>query len=156
MDSLRGAVPIIFATYPLLAGVSNANLFFNLVFFITILSLVVQGTSVTLMANLLGISEKDKESSNMFGIELPEEIKSAMSEFEVVSSVLNSGNRLMDIILPDNTLVVMVKRGHKFFIPKGNTTLAVGDKLVLISDNEAELYRAYTKLGVTNYSVRKN
>lgn len=153
---LRGAVPIIFATYPLLTGVSNANLFFNLVFFITILSLVVQGTSVTLMANLLGISEKDKESPNMFGIELPEEIKSAMSEFEVVSSVLNSGNRLMDIILPDNTLVVMVKRGHKFFIPKGNTTLAVGDKLVLISDNEAELYRAYTKLGVTNYSVRKN
>jgi len=41
-------------------------------------------------------------------------------------------------------------------VPKGNTTLAVGDKLVLISDNEAELYRSYSKLGVTNYSVKKN
>lgn len=153
---LRGAVPIIFATYPLIAGIPNADLFFNLVFFITILSLLIQGTTVTLMAKILGISEAEKEKANMFGIELPEEIKSAMSEFEVVPSVLNSGNRLMDIILPDNTLVVMVKRGHKFFIPKGNTTLAVGDKLVLISDNETELYRAYTKLGVTNYSVRKN
>lgn len=153
---LRGAVPIIFATYPLIAGLSNANLFFNLVFFITILSLLTQGTTVTLMAKLLGISETEKEAPNMFGIELPEEIKSAMSEFAVVPSVLHNGNRLMDITLPDNTLIVMVKRDRKFFVPKGNTTLAVGDKLVLISDNEAELYRAYTKLGITNYSVRKN
>jgi len=153
---LRGAVPIIFATYPLIAGIPNADLFFNLVFFITIISLLTQGTTVTLMAKILGISEAEKEKANMFGIELPEEIKSAMSEFTVIPSVLHNGNRLMDIILPDNTLVVMIKRGHQFFVPKGNTTLAVGDKLVLISDNEAELYKSYSKLGVTNYSVRKN
>jgi cell volume regulation protein A len=92
----------------------------------------------------------------MFGIELPEEIKSAMSEFEVVPSVLSKGDLLMDINLPDNTLVVMIKRDHRYFVPKGNTHLQLGDKLVLISDNEAELYKAYSELGVQNYSVRKN
>jgi cell volume regulation protein A len=153
---LRGAVPIIFATYPLVAGVENAGLFFNLVFFITILSLLTQGTTVTLMAKLLKIAEPEVQSSNMFGIELPEEIKSAMSEFEVVPSVLSKGDLLMDINLPDNTLVVMIKRDHRYFVPKGNTHLQLGDKLVLISDNEAELYKAYSELGVQNYSVRKN
>lgn len=153
---LRGAVPIIFATYPLIAGVTHANLFFNLVFFITILSLLTQGTTVTLMAKLLGIAEDEKIVSNMFGIELPEEIKSAMSEITIIPSVLKNGNRLMDVRLPDNTLVVMIKRDHKFFVPKGNTVLALKDKLVLISDNEAELYKTYSELGITNYTIRKN
>lgn len=108
------------------------------------------------MAKLLGIAEDEKIVSNMFGIELPEEIKSAMSEITIIPSVLKNGNRLMDVRLPDNTLVVMIKRDHKFFVPKGNTVLALKDKLVLISDNEAELYKTYSELGITNYTIRKN
>ena len=53
---LRGAVPIIFATYPVVAGVEGSNIIFNIVFFITILSLVIQGTTISWMAKLLHLA----------------------------------------------------------------------------------------------------
>lgn len=93
---LRGAVPIIFATYPLIAQIQYASLIFNVVFFITIVSLIIQGTTVSYMAKLLGLSEKEKKQNNEFGMELPEEIKSAMSEIEVSPALLENGNHLID------------------------------------------------------------
>ena len=59
---LRGAVPIIFALYPLTNGVANADYLFNVVFLVTIISLLVQGNTVSAMANWLGLSFKEKEA----------------------------------------------------------------------------------------------
>lgn len=152
---LRGAVPIIFATYPLIAGIEHAGMIFNIVFFITILSLLIQGTTVTLVAKWLDqIDEPEKKGE--FGIELPEEIKSAMSEIDLTSSVLSHGTKLMELTLPDHTLAVMVKRKDRYFIPKGNTELKVNDKLLLISDNDEALLQAYEALGVKDYTMTKN
>ena len=153
---LRGAVPIIFATYPLIAQIPYASLIFNVVFFITIVSLLIQGTTVSYMANLLNLSEKEPKQGNDFGMELPEEIKSAMSEIEVADNLLVNGNRLMDLSLPDNTLVVMVKRGNNFFIPRGGTGLDIGDKLLVITDNDEELMKTYKNLGINEYMIQKN
>ena len=153
---LRGAVPIIFATYPLIAQIPYASLIFNVVFFITIVSLLIQGTTVSSMANLLNLSEKEPKQGNDFGMELPEEIKSAMSEIEVADNLLVNGNRLMDLSLPDNTLVVMVKRGNNFFIPRGGTGLDIGDKLLVITDNDEELMKTYKNLGINEYMIQKN
>lgn len=153
---LRGAVPIIFATYPLIAGLEHASLIFNVVFFITIVSLVIQGTTVSSMACLLGLSEKESKENNYFGMELPDEIKSAMSEIVVDHNLLTKGSCLMDINLPDNTLVVMVKRDNRYFIPKGKTRLANGDKLLMITDNDAELIKTYQELGIQDYIIQKN
>lgn len=152
---LRGAVPIIFATYPMIAGIEHATMFFNIVFFITILSLLIQGTTVTHAARLLGLVDSPVRKAE-FGIELPEEIKSAMSEIDITPAVLAHGNKLMELTLPDHTLAVMVKRGTRYFIPKGKTILKEGDKLLLISDNDEALMQAYDSLGVTNYTMNKN
>lgn len=153
---LRGAVPIIFATYPLIAQIPQASLIFNVVFFITILSLLTQGTTVSYMAKILGLTEKEKDNKNNFGLELSEDIKSAMSEIMVEPSLLERGNRLMDLTLPDNTLVVMVKREDSFFIPKGKTKLKAGDKLLVITDNDEELLKVYQQLGIKDYTFQKN
>lgn len=153
---LRGAVPIIFATYPLIANIPYASLIFNVVFFITIVSLLVQGTTVSFMAHLLGLSEKEKKQGNNFGMELPEEIKSAMSEIEVTPNLLANGAHLMDLTLPDNTLVVMVKRDNHFFIPRGRTKLEVKDQLLVITDNDEELRNTYKNLGINDYMMQKN
>ena len=133
-----------------------ASLIFNVVFFITIVSLLIQGTTVSYMANLLNLSEKEPKQGNDFGMELPEEIKSAMSEIEVADNLLANGNRLMDLSLPDNTLVVMVKRGNNFFIPRGGTGLDIGDKLLVITDNDEELMKTYKNLGINEYMIQKN
>ena len=152
---LRGAVPIIFATYPMIAGIEHAGMIFNIVFFITILSLLIQGTTVTLAAKWLHLVA-EPERKDEFGIELPDEIKSAMSEIDVTSSVLDHGNKLMELKLPDHTLAVMVKREGRYFIPKGNTELKEGDKLLMISDNDEALLQSYQALGVTDYTLKKN
>lgn len=69
---LRGAVPIIFATYPVVAEVPGADIIFNIVFFITIVSLVIQGTTVSRAARILGLSTPLEKTGNEFGIELPD------------------------------------------------------------------------------------
>ena len=153
---LRGAVPIIFATYPLIAGVDNAQLIFNVVFFITILSLLTQGTTVTMMARWLGLATPEEMNINHFNVEFPEEIKSAMSEIDVVPHILGNGDRLMDLTLPDNTLVVMIKRDSFYFVPKGTTKLKEGDKLLVITDNDDELRHTYDSLGIKDYYIQKN
>ena len=140
---LRGAVPIIFATYPLIANIQHASLIFNVVFFITILSLIVQGTTVSFMAKLLGLSTPE-ERKNVFNVELPEEIKTAMSEIEVIPSMLTKGDRLMDLVLPDNTLVALIKKNDAYCVPKGKTKLHTGDKLLVITDDDEALMKTYS------------
>lgn len=152
---LRGAVPIIFATYPWLAGVEHSHMMFNIVFFITIVSLLVQGMSVTQMARWLGL-ETSEEKKREFDVDLPEEIKSAMSEIEVVPEALANGDKLMNLTLPDNTLVVMVKRDNRYFVPRGQTVLKTGDKLLVISDNDEELKKTFQNMGITDFSIVKN
>lgn len=129
---LRGAVPIIFATYPLVAGIEHAGMIFNTVFFITIISLLVQGTTVSSMANVLGLSVPLKEDS--FGIDIPDEIKATLTEREVKREWFTRGNRLKDIKLDDKSLVMMIRREDSYIIPKGDTELHEGDKLLCISD----------------------
>ena len=153
---LRGAVPIIFATYPLMsAEIPNARMIFNIVFFVTIVSLLVQGTTVSAMARWLGLVGKSEEKE-IFNVALPDEIKSAMSEIELTDEALSGGNKLMNLSLPDNTLVVMVKRGEQYFVPKGNTHLQSRDRLLVISDNDEELRKSYESLGISRYTMRKN
>ena len=78
---LRGAVPILFAIYPMMGDVAHADLLFNVVFLSTILSLVVQGTTVSGMANLLGLAYEERESA--FDVNMHEDMKSALTEVEV-------------------------------------------------------------------------
>lgn len=161
---LRGAVPIIFAILPLAAWQEGtpmhdkAQIMFNIVFFITLLSLLVQGTTLTQVARWLGLSMKGEDNSKFeeFDIELSEDIKSTMTEITLTKQILSQGNRLMDMPLPDQTLAVMVKRQSQYFIPKGNTELHAGDKLLVITNDENALVETYKNLGIKNYKLRRN
>ncbi|WP_287211305.1 potassium/proton antiporter [Muribaculum sp.] len=132
---LRGAVPIIFATYALMSPqVVHARFMFNIVFFITILSLLIQGTTVNTMAKWLGLDEVvDKK---IFNVELPEEIDAVMHEQTITASDLADEMFLSEMTIPEQTLVIFIKRGDKYIVPKGNTRIYIGDKLLLISDKE--------------------
>ncbi|MBQ8366650.1 MAG: potassium/proton antiporter [Alistipes sp.] len=145
---LRGAVPIIFALYPLTNGVEHADYLFNVVFLVTIISLLVQGNTVSSMANWLGLSFKVKERT--FKLTVPDHIRSEFSEIEVNKGMIRNGNTLKDIKLPGHTLVVMVCRGEDYFVPKGNTELSPGDKLLVVSDNNDQLLKQVKEMGIQN------
>lgn len=131
---LRGAVPIIFATYPVVADVPGSSQIFNIVFFITLVSLITQGTTVTYMARWLGLSEPMPKSGNDFGVELPEEIDSSLSDITVTPELLAKGETLKEMCLPSGTLVMIVKRDDSYLVPNGSLKLQAGDKLLLISE----------------------
>src|ERR1035437_3493967 len=93
---LRGAVPIIFATYPWISALPHAKVMFNIVFFITILSLLIQGTTVSMMAHWLKLDMPSPRSKKLkeFDVEFSDDIKSAMSEITIKAEVLNNGKRI--------------------------------------------------------------
>ena len=143
---LRGAVPIIFALYPITNGIEDADYIFNVVFLVTIISLVVQGTTVSGMANWLSLSYEEPEST--FKLTVPDHIRSEFSEIGVAASMLHRGDTLKDIQLPGHTLVVMVCRADKYFVPKGFTQLKPGDKLLVVSDDNEKLLQQVEDLGI--------
>jgi cell volume regulation protein A len=118
----------------------------------------VQGTSLPRVAKWLGLAEKPPEYKVFedFDVEFAEEIKSAMTEIHISEETLKYGRNLIEMPLPDKTLVVMVKRGEQYFVPTGQTELHAGDKLLVITDNEEALRETYNNIGISDYSYQKN
>lgn len=131
---LRGAVPIIFATYPIAAGVDYSNQLFNMVFFITLLSLVVQGMTITLSAHRLELEDESTPMDKSFGVELSEDINSKLIEKLVDADLLAQGKNLSEINMEKGSLVMLIKRNNKYIIPHGQTQLCEGDKLLIIKE----------------------
>ena len=135
---LRGAVPIIFATYPVVSQIPGSQYIFNIVFFITLLSLIFQGMTIAPVAKWLSLDLPQEKEGNDFGVEIPEEIDSQLTDVTLTAEMLENGNRLMDMNISSGTLVMLVKRGKEFMIPNGRMELKVGDKLLYISENKKE------------------
>lgn len=149
---LRGAVPIIFAIMPLANNIPHARLIFNIVFFCTLISLLIQGTSLPIVARWLKLSEKSRKISKLrnFDIDVSNDIKTVLAEVELTENAFEPGNRLMDIKLPENSLAVMVKREEQYFVPTGKTELQVKDKLLIMTDDYESLQEVYKRLGIEN------
>lgn len=146
---LRGAVPIIFAILCRAEGVPHAEEIFNIVFCCTLISLVIQGTSLPIMGKWLKVADEPEQQKliSNFDIEFQEEIKSATHELTITEAILKHGNRLMDFNMPENTLVIMVRRDNHFFVPTGKTQLLLNDTLLLVSDNNTAMHRALKAIG---------
>ncbi|MBQ0080864.1 MAG: potassium/proton antiporter [Alistipes sp.] len=146
---LRGAVPIVFVFYTIENGVEDTTFIFTVVFICTLCSLIVQGTTVSSMADWLKLSEKEPEST--FSITtLSDAIRSGFTEIEVNEKLLLNGDTLASISLPKNTLAFVVSRYDEYIVPNGTTKLQVGDKLLLVSNNTTELREKARELGVEN------
>jgi len=134
--------------------VPHARFIFNIVFFVTLFSLLLQGTTVAQVARWLGLAKKYNSLKPVdFDFE-SEDIKSVRLEVTVTEKALENGNRLIDILLPEKTLVVLVKRGKNFFVPSGTTPLMAGDKLLMITDDYETLTHICKLKGLTGNKIR--
>lgn len=132
---LKGAAPIILATFPLLAGLSEASTLFNLVFFIVLISVMVQGTTLSVAARRLGVDQPEvKRHPRPLEFTPSEGIKSELVEVWVPEHSATAGKQLVDISFPEATLVVLLGRDDAFIVPVGSTTLQAGDLLLILAD----------------------
>ncbi|WP_111707972.1 potassium/proton antiporter [Lutibacter citreus] len=143
---LRGAVPIVFATYPLLAGIEKANMIFNIVFFISVTSILIQGTTLTIIAKWLnvGLPEEAKKLTAT-DLLLSENSKAEMKEFLINSDCLAVDKKIVELGFPKNAIIAMINRDDSYIIPNGLTVIEAQDILIVLADRHLvfdEVYKA--------------
>jgi cell volume regulation protein A len=146
---LRGAVPIVFATYPLLAGVEKAHMIFNIVFFVSVTSVVIQGTTVPWVAKRLRLilPVKVKRPTHT-DFELADTIKSEFVEIQLPADSHAVGKQIVELGFPKTALISIIKRDGKYISPIGSTVLNDGDTLLVISENKSSLKQVYKVLEI--------
>lgn len=134
---LRGAVPIILATYPQLAGMGDSGLIFNVVFFVVISSVLIQGTTLTQMARLLKLDDASPaepqyplEATYLHGW------KGVLQEVVVRPGSAVEQKAIFEIKLPPDYLIVLVARGEQFLIPNGSLVLQAEDRVLGLAKSE--------------------
>ena len=146
---LRGAVPIVFATYPLIAGIDKSNMIFNLVFFISVTSVLIQGTSLAMVAKWLKlvVPEKARKKSAL-DQELSDIIKSELQEMVLPGNSPAVGRSIVKLDLPNNAFIVLIYRDGKYLQPSGSSILEEDDKLLVLANSRKELQKIHESLGI--------
>ena len=146
---LRGAVPIVFATYPLLAGIDKAHMIFNIVFFISVTSILIQGTTLALVAKWLnvGLPETQKKL-NATEMLLEENPKAEMKEILITSNCIAVNKKIVELGFPKNAIIAMIKRGDTYIIPNGLTLIEAQDTLIVLADRPQIFDDVYSTLNI--------
>ena len=145
---LRGAVPVILATFPLLAGIEYAELIFSIVFFIVLTSALLQGGSLTFVARLLAV-----EAPVIKKIRSPIEFESKpgdendLYDFIISDNSSLVGKSIVEIGLPKESLIAMINRNEQYVVPTGGTIIESGDILLILS-NKKTIEEVKTKINV--------
>lgn len=131
---LRGAVPIVLATYPMAAGLSAGQDAFNLVFFAVILSVGIQGSTLASLARKLGLSTPSRPQPR-YGLELVTMAHSHLDLFvvELPDPRGRPGPRIRDLLLPPGAMITLITRGDEVVAPTGNTRLLGWDQVTVLA-----------------------
>jgi cell volume regulation protein A len=145
---LRGAVPIILATFPLLARVPHADLIFNVIFFVVLTSVLLQGTSIPMVARWLNL-DAPAEPRRAYPIEFTpmHGIEGELKELTLPADSPAVGRAIVELGLPPEFLIILIARDKAFIIPSGGTVLQSGDTLLVLTDKPS-LEQACHRLGL--------
>jgi cell volume regulation protein A len=140
---LRGATPIILATFPLLAGLPEAQLIFDVVFFVVLTSVLIQGTTIPQVARWLRLIAPPPERVVP---SLREHIGEHLLEIELPPGSAAAGKRIIDLHLPPQALLVLIARSGQHFVPTGSTTLQEGDYILITTEHDQVAEQVRQKL----------
>lgn len=136
---LRGAVPIVLATFPLIAGLSKSDTIFNIVFFIVLSSVALQGTTIPWVARRLYLFKPQKfRRKTAMELEMTEFVSSQLFEIEVMPGSAAENRQIVQINFPATALVVLINRKGKYLTPSGSTQLEKGDILLIMSSDSKD------------------
>jgi potassium/hydrogen antiporter len=141
---LRGAAPIILATFPLVAGIPRAGMYFHLIFFIVVSSVLVQGPLIPAVARWLGVAvPMNSHRRAPLELERTEEMDADLEDFIVPYGSALAGTPLVQAGFPPGSLITLICRDGRYVIPSGNTELQEGDVLsVLVTPSCREAVHA--------------
>lgn len=135
---LRGAVPIVLATFPLVAGIPQSETIFNTVFFVVLTSVLVQGPTVPLVARWLRVdAPMDRKHVLPLEFDPAEGMRSDLVEIEIPRGSPVEGKQLVEMGLPPDALVVLIGRSDEYIVPRGGSVVLAGDRLLALADPEA-------------------
>ncbi|PSL36321.1 cell volume regulation protein A [Planomicrobium soli] len=144
---LKGAVPIVLATYPIVAGIGSSNLIFNTVFFVVLISALMQGSTLSWLAEKLKLtSDGDEENSSVELINLGD-TDSEIMKITIPKQSPAVNMSLTDLILPDDTLIIGISRNKKLLTPTGASVIKKGDTLYVLGDKERRKEAKQSLLG---------
>lgn len=134
----RGAASIVFAIYPLAAGIAVAEQIFNTIFFVALVSVIVQGTFFMPIAKKLNLVSTEETVLKTF-TDYSGEIHAKLLDIKVNPGSIMADKTIMDLDIPSDVLIVMIKRGNKIITPRGSTVIKSGDTLMLAGEKKALL-----------------
>ncbi|MGI6453023.1 MAG: potassium/proton antiporter [Syntrophomonadaceae bacterium] len=136
---LKGAVPIVLATFPMAAGLENSQTFFNIIFFIVLISALVQGSTISLFSEKLGLTEP-KKIVPMHSLELVSigKANAEMIEYEVSENIHILDKPLAEIDFPNDVLVNAIIRDDELITPSGDTKIEAGDILYILASRKSK------------------
>ncbi len=147
---LKGAVPIVLASYPLLFGVPGGEVIFDVIFFVVLVSAVSQGWTLPLLARRLGLEEPRAESPPVtLEISSLRDVDGDIVEYSVTPGSRAANRLVRDLALPEVAVVAMVARGAGMIPPRGSTRILPGDHVfvVLRPEVRALVDRAFAVVG---------
>lgn len=134
---LRGSVPIILATFPFMAGIPQADTIFNIVFFIVIASVLIQGTSIPIISKILKSDAPwINRTSYPIEFEKTEGVDAELTDIIVPYNSEAVGKMIRDLNVPEKCLIMLISRNDKFIIPAGPTAIEGGDVLLVLANTE--------------------
>jgi len=132
---LRGAVPIILATFPLLADVAGAEVIFHLIFFVVLTSVIVQGMSIGWMAQWLKVNAPEPLIYHHELEFVPDvTVNSKLVEIRISPQSAIIGKSVVQLELPRDALIVLVRRGVESLLPNGATVFEANDRLLFLTN----------------------
>lgn len=144
---LRGAVPIVFATYPLLAGIDKANMIFNIVFFISVTSVLIQGTTLSIVAKWLNVAlPEESKTLSVTDMLLSENPKAEMMEILISPEFFSVDKKIVELGFPKSAIIVMIRRDDSYITPNGSTKIETGDTLIVLADKAEVFSEVYNSL----------
>jgi potassium/hydrogen antiporter len=140
---LRGATPIILATFPLVEGVPDADTIFNVVFFVVLTSVLIQGTTVPAAARLLGVVTGGAWRPNpAFEAVISGDATHNLREVLISPESPAAGRSVVELRLPDGVLIVLLHRDGSVRVPQGGTVLRAGDEVLILAEGEEDFTAA--------------